>query len=216
MDSKTKEKVRMQNKPFVIKPTKILAGAVAIYENVWDNHKETIDCAESVTLDLKSGITFVPSQTSKDTATGDPFEQSIRTNYCLDLIPASKISTDIKIITDQYSKLIFETLKGYIDIFDIHESIKVSEDFGLLKYSSGEYYHSHYDGGTESGRSVSAILYLNDDYQGGEIEFANFNLTIKPKAGTFILFPSNYAYTHTAKPILSGTKYAIVTWLHDR
>ena len=206
----------MQNKFFTISPTNILAGAIAVYENVWENYKETISSANKVSLDANTEIGFVPSQTTADVKTGDPSQQSIRTNYCLDLIPASKINKNIKIITDQYLELLSNTLNNYVNIFNIEESIKISEDFGLLKYSSGEYYHSHYDGGTESGRSISAILYLNDDYEGGEIDFVNFGIKIKPKAGTFMLFPSNYAYRHIANPVTSGTKYAIVTWIHDR
>jgi predicted 2-oxoglutarate/Fe(II)-dependent dioxygenase YbiX len=31
-----------------------------------------------------------------------------------------------------------------------------------------------------------------------------------------ILFPSNYAYSHIAHPVTSGTKYAMVTWIRDR
>jgi len=30
-----------------------------------------------------------------------------------------------------------------------------------------------------------------------------------------IIFPSNYAYRHVAHPILSGTKYAMATWVTD-
>ena len=66
------------------------------------------------------------------------------------------------------------------------------------------------------GRSVSAICYLNDDYEGGELEFVNFKLKIKPQAGMMILFPSNFAYMHIAHPVTSGTKYAMVTWIRDR
>jgi predicted 2-oxoglutarate/Fe(II)-dependent dioxygenase YbiX len=65
-------------------------------------------------------------------------------------------------------------------------------------------------------RCVSALCYLNDDYEGGELEFTNFNVKIKPLPGMLILFPSNYAYRHVAHPIKSGTKYSLVTWIRDR
>jgi predicted 2-oxoglutarate/Fe(II)-dependent dioxygenase YbiX len=60
------------------------------------------------------------------------------------------------------------------------------------------------------------LIYLNDDYEGGEIEFVNFDIKIKPKAGTLIMFPSNYPYSHIAHPVISGTKYAVSTFLHER
>jgi predicted 2-oxoglutarate/Fe(II)-dependent dioxygenase YbiX len=63
---------------------------------------------------------------------------------------------------------------------------------------------------------LSPILYLNDDYTGGEIEFVHHGITIKPSPGMLVLFPANYAYSHIAHPVKTGTKYAIVTWLHDQ
>jgi predicted 2-oxoglutarate/Fe(II)-dependent dioxygenase YbiX len=86
----------------------------------------------------------------------------------------------------------------------------------MLKYRSGEEYKAHYDGGTMSGRAVSALVYLNSDYEGGEIEFPHFGIKIKPEAGMMLLFPSNFAYRHIAHPIRSGTKYSLVTWIRDQ
>ena len=86
----------------------------------------------------------------------------------------------------------------------------------MMTYNNLTEYKKHYDGGTILGRAISAICYLNDDYEGGEIEFPNFKIKIKPESGMLILFPSNYAYSHIAHPVTSGTKYAIVTWIHDR
>jgi predicted 2-oxoglutarate/Fe(II)-dependent dioxygenase YbiX len=54
---------------------------------------------------------------------------------------------------------------------------------------------------------------LNDDYEGGEINFPRFNLKIKPEKNSLILFPSNYVYNHSAEPVKNGTKYAIATFL---
>ena len=86
----------------------------------------------------------------------------------------------------------------------------------MIKYNVGDAYPKHYDGPTRLGRHISAILYLNDDYEGGELYFPLFDITIKPMKGMLILFPSNYAYQHEALPVTAGTKYAIVTWMHDR
>jgi predicted 2-oxoglutarate/Fe(II)-dependent dioxygenase YbiX len=90
------------------------------------------------------------------------------------------------------------------------------ENYNMLKYQTGQEYRAHADGFTDSGRSVSAIIYLNNDYEGGELEFVNFNIKLKPEPGMLILFPSNYAYSHIAHPVKSGTKYALVTWIKDR
>jgi hypothetical protein len=43
---------------------------------------------------------------------------------------------------------------------------------------------------------VSTLIYLNDNYEGGEIYFPGHDLEIKPKAGMFITFPGNPNYVH--------------------
>ena len=199
-----------------ISPTYITAGAIAVYENVWQDHDKTIQDLLSIDSDTTIDVKFTPSQTTKDHATGDPFRQSIRTSYGMSIGKASAVSETGKQIRDACDKLISLTIPGYIKTFKITEEIKNPETYGLLRYSVGEKYNSHYDGGTGSSRAISVLIYLNSDYTGGEIEFTNFDLKIKAKSGTMIVFPSNYAYSHIAHPVTLGTKYVITAWLKDR
>jgi predicted 2-oxoglutarate/Fe(II)-dependent dioxygenase YbiX len=90
------------------------------------------------------------------------------------------------------------------------------EKYNMLKYSGGQEYKAHFDGTTETGRTLSAIIYLYSNFEGGEVEFVNYGIKIKPQPGMLLLFPSNYAYTHIAHPVTNGTKYALVTWIADR
>lgn len=202
--------------PFPINPTYITGGAIAVYENVWPENQKTIDKVVSLTSDISSHIRFSPSQTHADEESGNRFQQSIRTSYGLSITGYARINEEMRQINNQCYELISSAVHNYKGMFKIEEEIKHIESYGLLRYSGGEEYKFHYDGGTESKRGISVLIYLNDDYEGGEIEFPNFKITIKPKAGTLILFPSNYAYGHIAHPVTSGTKYVIVTWLHDR
>jgi predicted 2-oxoglutarate/Fe(II)-dependent dioxygenase YbiX len=202
--------------PKAINPTEIVGGCIAIYENIWENPEETIKEIELITSDIHSNVRFDPSQTKGDQATGDPTFQSVRTNYDLSVTHAGKMNETFRKLNNRFYELTNAAVQSYSKIFDIHEDLMFREGFNLLKYSSGQSYIAHYDGNTSQARSVSPILYLNDEYSGGEIEFVNFGITIKPKAGMLVVFPSNYAYRHIAHPVQSGTKYAIVTWLHDQ
>ena len=201
---------------FPINPTYIVAGSIAVYENVWQDSQVTIDDVVSLTSDISSNVRFSPSQTNGDAEIGNEFHQSIRTSHGLSVTGFAKVNETFRQINNRCYELISSAVHNYKGIFKIEEEIKDIEAYGLLRYSGGEQYKFHYDGGTESKRSISVLIYLNDDYEGGEIEFPNFKTIIKPKAGTLILFPSNYAYGHIAHPVTSGTKYVIVTWLHDR
>jgi Rps23 Pro-64 3,4-dihydroxylase Tpa1-like proline 4-hydroxylase len=87
------------------------------------------------------------------------------------------------------------------------------EKISMLEYLAGDgFYKPHYDFGPETPRSMSAVLYLNDVEEGGETYFDKLDLSIAPKAGRLILFPSNIPYSHEARNPVSGNKYVLVTW----
>jgi len=62
-------------------------------------------------------------------------------------------------------------------------------------------------------RVLSWILYLNDIEEGGETEFLYQSLRIKPKTGTFILFPAYFTHTHRGNPPLKREKYIATGWI---
>ena len=70
--------------------------------------------------------------------------------------------------------------------------------------------------GEQNYYDIGSVVYLNDDYTGGELEFPNQNVKIKPEAGSIIVFPSSVPYLHQSNEILSGEKYMCPGfWLHD-
>lgn len=78
----------------------------------------------------------------------------------------------------------------------------------IKAWNEGQSMGPHFDG--QDGNkdlAFSLVAYVNDDYEGGEISFPNHNITIKPKAGSLIMFPSQQPYIHEVKPIISGTRY---------
>jgi hypothetical protein len=114
-------------------------------------------------------------------------------------------------------------------LFDIHESVDSSLDkclnhyenlwnlkmyykeaFNFIKYLPGKYFKVHGDHGPYYACTISAVVYLNDNYEGGELEFTRQELKIKPQAGDIVMFPSNYVYEHSSLEVFSGTKYSVV------
>ncbi len=95
----------------------------------------------------------------------------------------------------------------------------------LLKYEQGGFYNTHADSENYEqdkegfirviDRDISLLLYLDEDYEGGEIQFTNFDFKLKPKPGMLIYFPSDSRYLHTALPVTKGTRHAIVSWLSE-
>lgn len=76
---------------------------------------------------------------------------------------------------------------------------------GISKYYAGSGMGPHTDQGPLA--YLSAVFYLNDDYDGGELEFPNQGVTIKPTANSIIVFPSTEPYVHDPKIVTSGEKY---------
>lgn len=58
-------------------------------------------------------------------------------------------------------------------------------------------------------RGITAILYLNSDFDGGEIHFPRQGLELRPSAGTLLIFPSNRNFPHEVKPIARGNDIRI-------
>jgi hypothetical protein len=62
-------------------------------------------------------------------------------------------------------------------------------------------------------RVLAWTLYLNDVEEGGETEYLYQSLRIKPKTGTFALFPAHFTHAHRGNPPLSGVKYIATGWI---
>jgi predicted 2-oxoglutarate/Fe(II)-dependent dioxygenase YbiX len=192
-------------------PDEVLAGAIHVYHNVWTDTDEIIAAIENEATNPDSGLFFDKAMTMGEDWTGP------RRNLIMGITSSARRGNQLaQQIHNRYGIILDRALTSYAKKFDVRYTSH--EDYGLLKYrgKQREHYDAHYDGGTESGRSISAVFYLNDDYEGGEIEFVHYGVKIKPNAGTLVLFPSNYAYSHIAHEVTDGIKYAIVTWIHDR
>jgi len=118
-------------------------------------------------------------------------------------------------VVDILQDALIACVRYYSEKYEV--PIAMDEGFTLLKYQIGEEYKPHIDCGPSkpmSDRTISIVGYLNPgEYSGGETYFNNFDISVNPQQTGFVLFPSNYAYIHQAKPVTSGTKYSIVTWM---
>jgi len=54
---------------------------------------------------------------------------------------------------------------------------------------------------------IATIMYLNDDYEGGELYFPNQGIQFKPKRGAAYFFPGDMNYIHGITEITSGIRY---------
>ena len=88
--------------------------------------------------------------------------------------------------------------------------------YAVQRTKPGEYYHWHVDSGSHqlSDRQLVAIWYLNDiEGPGGETEFLNQAIKIKPETGKLILFPPFWTHEHRGVKLQKGVKYIATTWV---
>jgi predicted 2-oxoglutarate/Fe(II)-dependent dioxygenase YbiX len=92
----------------------------------------------------------------------------------------------------------------------------------VLRYQSGGQYGIHADSDYFDprkkvwfkcmDRDMSMLIYLNEEFSGGDIRFVNFNFTHRPKLGDLVFFPSDHRYMHEAQLVTSGIRYSVVSW----
>ena len=107
-------------------------------------------------------------------------------------------------------------------------SIDSAESFQLGKYTDGGHYEWHTDGdgykridapGNKflhgKTRKISMVLWLNEDFEGGDFEFypsISKDSRWTPTKGTLMFFPS--WHMHKVYPVTKGTRYSLVTWFN--
>ena len=102
------------------------------------------------------------------------------------------------------------------DIKSDHFDFKQILNIEILKYENNGFYTWHVDHFAGEPRTMSCILLLNNDYEGGNLCFSNpdgseeWEVEVKPSR--LIIWPSNFLYPHTVKPVKKGTRYSVVAW----
>ena len=126
-----------------------------------------------------------------------------------------EVRNNSRIIFDDESlaREIYEKARPHLpDVFgDEWLLVGLNERFRYYKYSAGEYFKWHKDGfyirSDDEMSQLTLLIYLNDDYEGGETEF-RWDV-IKPKKGMALVFP--HLFMHQGKDVISGVKYVLRT-----
>jgi prolyl 4-hydroxylase len=160
-------------------------------------------------------------------------------NYDVNSNQKTKVDTDYRKckqawVPDSNNEVVQKLAKISQDLTNI--PISHQEQTQVAYYEAGGQFKEHYDAcvyedkeycnninnGAGERRST-LLLYLNDDYVGGETEFVDLGLKIKPETGKAILFWSTdndekllLKSKHKANPIISGNKWIATKWSHPK
>ncbi|MEO1029860.1 MAG: 2OG-Fe(II) oxygenase [Bacteroidota bacterium] len=114
---------------------------------------------------------------------------------------------------DSLAEELWLKLKPFVPAsFGRSKAIGLNEMFRIYRYDVGQRFKMHRDGSYERNATefsvLSFLIYLNEDFEGGETEFRRIT-TVKPKTGMALLF--HHPMRHEGKEIRSGTKYVLRT-----
>lgn len=115
------------------------------------------------------------------------------------------------------------------------EPVSHQEMLGVLCYEPGQEYKPHgdffmpdFDGKnpeveTSGQRKKTFLIYLNEDFEGGETEFVNVDFSTRGKKGDGLMFINitehgdpNPLTVHAGKPVVSGLKWLGTMWIRER
>ena len=106
--------------------------------------------------------------------------------------------------------------KLYKMIAKSDSSLELSGLATIQRMQPGVELKSHVDQDTDPSIKYATIVYINDDYNDGEIFFDNLDISLRPKPKDLLFFPGNKKYKHGVKPVSDGPiRYVIVGFVKE-
>ena len=99
------------------------------------------------------------------------------------------------------------------------------EPLQVLRYSPGQEYRPHFDylEANENPRPLTALIYLNENYEGGATRFVKTGQEIRGRTGDVLVFSNSDGEgardplaEHAGMPVTSGIKYLATRWIRKR
>jgi hypothetical protein len=183
----------------------IFSDKILYVKNILPNSLELIDLIE------KTDEKFTESDAIPQWRDWNPSSDK---NFIYGKLKTSKIFQLDQSCTE--AKYIFEEIQNAIkNAFDIYKSnidknIGNFGHFSICKYFPGKAMGTHVDVDPTRenfNETVSGVLYMNDEYLGGELYFKNQDICIKPEAGSMVIFPSIPPFFHESKTLINNNKY---------
>ena len=101
-------------------------------------------------------------------------------------------------------------LKGAEHLYNL------SCSYTYREYTKNDYYDWHIDSSPTSQLVFSYILYLNEDFIGGDTLFLHQRIKVKPKIGSMLCFPCDLGMVHKSSKIQEGEKNIIWTCMEHK
>lgn len=178
-----------------------LAPGLVLYKDVIPSYEQLVPYIEQVTA---SGMVLWETKE----ISGNSVETMV-----FDYPQELKDPNDHAILFDERMSLVLGGFFGFIESDYIQENNPgrqlLHDQMMLMSYGAG----AEFPLSKDNAGHLSIMYYLNDDYEGGTIEFPNLGITYEPKANEAIIFPAADGFEYTIEKMIHGTKYSVLTYL---
>jgi hypothetical protein len=164
-------------------------------------------------------------------------ENNLWTKNSKDALWSDRFFNLIYLNYEEYGFGLKEDKEIYLKVLAIRQRIKnkiiefmgldheiYADSLQLNRWRPGDLQMPHADGEMEDGsehpfawREYGCVLYLNNEYEGGNIYFPQWDIEMKPKPRMLAFFPGTLDYMHGVMPITSGMRYTLSSfWSSDK
>jgi hypothetical protein len=137
-------------------------------------------------------------------------------SYGMGLNPDATELAKFNLPADIFSEINVKTKQAVELVFD-HE-VKPNTSHAQ-KWTAGAFAYPHSDNSDFDGNPTAfeinkyvAILYLNDEYKGGDLYFPDHDLNIKPNKCSIYIFPGGVENIHGVEEILEGERHTMLSF----
>jgi hypothetical protein len=108
----------------------------------------------------------------------------------------------------KFAELQHRAEKLFYELFDFTEcDFTDIYNFGRLQSGGISPHADDLKDGADQTVHYGAVLYWNDSFEGGELNYTNLGIKYKPVPGDLVFHPGTEEYTHGVDDVTSGTRY---------
>jgi hypothetical protein len=114
------------------------------------------------------------------------------------------------------SEIVLRLSKLIQEKFEVEKQVFV-DCLDLVRWPVGSEMTPHVDEVPHAHRLWGSVIYLNDDYDGGETYYPNLGVSVKPRSGMAVVHRGDSHHLHGVSKVENGERFTIATfWGVDR
>lgn len=120
--------------------------------------------------------------------------------------------TEIFILKSNNHKVLIDIHKRVAALFDKNLHTQIIRM--IHKTDKNSFWERHSDNSGGNDIKYGVVLYLNDDFDGGELYYPNLDLTVIPEKGMLVYHLGNQE--HEVLKVISGDRYTLTSFIRSQ